>query len=89
MISEFATVSPQVSLLVTILLIVNLLLVGLAWWNFKETRRLIRDTSQVISDFLAGEVAMKIAVALEKDRAAEKVRQEFIHHTHGQDGKVV
>ncbi len=65
----------------TILLIFNLLLVGLAWYNLKEIRRLIRE-------FLEGEDAKKIAAALAEGKEAEKIRQEFLKHTHDEQGMV-
>ena len=74
--------------IVMILLVVNLLLVGLAWWNFKETRQLIDKAGKSIQDFLDGEAAGKIAAGLMEIKQAEKVREEFLHHTHGTDGKV-
>ena len=78
---EISYINPQVSLVVTILLIVNLLLVGLAWFNLKEIRK-------SLTSFLQGEQAERIATALEKDRLAEAVRTEFLGHTHGEDGRV-
>ena len=75
--------------IVMILLIVNLLLVGLAWWNFKETRRMIQTATQAIQDFLKGESAQKIATALEKENTAARVQEAFLRHTHGEDGKVI
>jgi hypothetical protein len=75
-------VNPQVSLIITLLLMVNLLLVGLAWYNLKEIRKSIKT-------FLQGEQAERIAAALEKDQVAEAVRVEYLGHTHGADGRVV
>jgi hypothetical protein len=75
-------INPQVSLVVTVLLILNLLLVSLAWYNLKEIRR-------SINKFLSGESADKIAIALERDKLAGEVRREFMEHKHGPDGKVL
>ena len=77
----FAIINPQVSLIVTLLLIFNLLLVGLAWYNLKEIRK-------SLANFLQSDQAERIALALEKDRLAETVRAEFLGHRHGVDGRV-
>ena len=65
---DYGYVSPWVSLLTLSLIIINLLLVSLAWWNFKETRRLIQKAGKGIAEFLSGEAAMKIVSALEKEK---------------------
>jgi hypothetical protein len=79
---DYGYVSPHVGLLVICLIMVLLLFVGLAWYNLKEIRRILKE-------FMEGEVAWKIAIALEKEKLAEGVRAEFMRHTHGEDRKVV
>ena len=85
---DYGYVTPWVNVLTLSLILVNLLLVSLAWWNFKETRRLIQNATDVIQAFLKGEAATKLLIAIEKVRIAEEVRKEFLGHKHGADGKV-
>jgi hypothetical protein len=79
---DYGYVSPHISLLVICLVMVILLFVGLAWHNLREIKRILKE-------FMEGEVAWKIAIALEKDKLAQMVRNEFLKHTHDPaNGKV-
>jgi len=85
---DYGYVQPYMSLLGLVSIIITLLFVGLAWWNFKETRRMIGSATEGFNNFLNSEAAKNIAVGMEKIRLAGEVRAEFLKHTHNREGKV-
>jgi hypothetical protein len=85
---DYGYVTPFVSLIAVILLIITLLLAALAFYNLKEIRKDLKN-------FLDVEKEWRDAAALERERLADALSSErkkewtaFLLHTHNDKGKV-
>jgi hypothetical protein len=86
---DYGYVTPWISLLVMVLMIVALLLVGLAWHSLRAIRQDLRS-------FLDTEYSWREAAALERERLDDALSKErkqeyldFRTHRHDPTGKVV
>jgi hypothetical protein len=86
---DYGYVSPIISFTWVFLMIVLVLLVGLAWYNFKGLRKDFQDFLKAELVWRQGNEKEKERLAMILDEQRKKEYQDFFLHMHDANGRVI